>query len=1741
MKKTINFLKGLGLMLLTILTLSSDCFAQSCDPKSSGAPCVGNPINFTANAPGSTTWIWKFGDGNSSNQRDPSHNYLTAGAYQVELTSSGAVGTCKKTITVVVKPSPIVKVKLIDPKEQCFENNKFCFTDSSIASDPSSKITFIEYLFSDGKLYQENNPTFPKQFCHTIIDPTGGWFDLTIRATDQNGCITRVVISGAINVWPKLGIEIVGDGKVGCDSTEATITNKSLLKIKDVAKFVYNFGDGTSIQGDSITNTSWYTTPSFKHKYYKNGVFDASLTVTSRFGCTETFTYKAVATNIKMRPRIIADMDSSCVSSPNVVFKIVDEDPTVVYPNGMPDGTSAFLWNFGDPPSGPANFNDQEAQPTKSYGVGQWLTTLRIVAGPCDIKVSDTIFKLGPISTIEVPFVRIAQNQAFQCEINKCVTMVNNSSFYHNDPMNITEDSVTYVNGKREYVFNYSYNPSTKVSTGDQTAIVSGNQRADRHKDHVLRLWTFGDNYAPKCTTDTKRNRNVGINCNFSLDSLPTHCYSKWDSVYLYTGVYTQPARRVLIHRGTQTCYQVQVYAADTMFVPEQTFIRQSVVSKYPSINTVQYGDRKYTVPAGVKVFVKDLQNGTTRFITGPGVFVIKLNEQFELTKSGDSISAVKDTVVIKANTIFAQTSNYIKDTIIMVGGSPIATTVIRSKKFIDPGFHRDRFYKNQVSCFNVTLWHIDTIHSLRCESTGTKNLALMPPNSSGLKFKNKPCPYNFPGLDPADYQLLFELEDTKPGCTQNWFAVNYDSLAGKNNWVPSNSGGVLAPPVTAPSPIPYVMPYAIVGNPPNQFVKGYSSAEIGTKYYRPGGWFTVGLIVGNWGPNTQGNQQCYDTTWYHNFFNIPQLNATFTIHDKNYNVISNACLGDTVYFQLSQPLMDSVTTMGWGWGNYWTNEIYTERTYRYQPYPGPSPTRNDRNIVYNKSTDKWLYNYTIREVFDGFKTITLDTIVTYFHRDWIVKVSYTESEKQVKQLFKAYNIPLDEIKPEDVPYYLGNGKGLGGCVDTTGVGKYFLWGKTGIRDSLVVKRNPYVYRYTNSTKKDSVIIEQVLHFRDTSMQGFDTIRYKSNGKDTVRAGMYKYVYNKYQINKNACNPANPKLWDTAWSGANGRFVPSFQVFNSNGCRSMLRRELLIGFFHDWKLVEDVVCNGNPVALIDSVRYFGYQTRAWLDPMAYWNDGNRFLNDKEQMKVDWDLSDPSVKPAAGTGPFTYIYKQPGEYKIRIEMRDSNGCWDKVDKVVWVTGVKAGFEANQALLACKNFVTFFDTSIVFDPCYKRDTCPGKKTTCDSIVRYEWSFGDGKRNSVLKSPTHDYTSSGYFTIKMKVWTLLGCMDSTERTIFIAGPQPEFDLANTLDDSITICIGDSIGVDNMSKDPKTNPRWIWEWGDSTTTTQTKMGTAYHIYKKTGRYEIFLQMFDSIPGTSIYCDKTWPDKDTTILPEFRRRIVVIVKPIPPVDFTISDSIVCRYDVITFNSTSDSIYTKFKWSFGDGDTAMSKLVNHSYKTNGNKIVTLEPDYDVVGFEKKCITSVSKSVRIVDVKADFDIDTLNQPIFCFKNKSGGASDYRWDFRSSFSFNEMGRDYEPCYNYGEELGVFKVCLIAISSEGCEDTICKVLNNRFIAKIIPFNVFTPGQDNFNNIFKFDVEGEEKFDLKIYNRWGELVFESTDKNYNWNGRYKNDGIECPEGAYFYILNFKLRGRLENEGKGPVSGTVTLIRKRQ
>lgn len=152
----------------------------------------------------------------------------------------------------------------------------------------------------------------------------------------------------------------------------------------------------------------------------------------------------------------------------------------------------------------------------------------------------------------------------------------------------------------------------------------------------------------------------------------------------------------------------------------------------------------------------------------------------------------------------------------------------------------------------------------------------------------------------------------------------------------------------------------------------------------------------------------------------------------------------------------------------------------------------------------------------------------------------------------------------------------------------------------------------------------------------------------------------------------------------------------------------------------------------------------------------------------------------------------------------------------------------------------------------------------------------------------------------------------------------------------------------------------------------------------------------------------------------------------------------------------------------------------------------------------------------------------FENKSVEAESYLWIFGDNNTSTKENPEHLFLYNQ-----MMDVTLVAINSSGCDDSSSVTRNIKsfddYFNITVP-NVFTPDGDGKNDWFeiRFDNKLQECTDVKIFNRWGEMIFSSSGNQHSWSGR-TFAGEAAPNGTYFYV--FDINGK-------EFKGTVTLIR---
>jgi len=148
----------------------------------------------------------------------------------------------------------------------------------------------------------------------------------------------------------------------------------------------------------------------------------------------------------------------------------------------------------------------------------------------------------------------------------------------------------------------------------------------------------------------------------------------------------------------------------------------------------------------------------------------------------------------------------------------------------------------------------------------------------------------------------------------------------------------------------------------------------------------------------------------------------------------------------------------------------------------------------------------------------------------------------------------------------------------------------------------------------------------------------------------------------------------------------------------------------------------------------------------------------------------------------------------------------------------------------------------------------------------------------------------------------------------------------------------------------------------------------------------------------------------------------------------------------------------------------------------------------------------------------------------------WEWFSPGSTPSVSNSQNPVFTFPEGVvGTYPVTLMVTTEHGCTDTVTYFMN--VVSDILFYapNTFTPDDDEYNQAWGIFVEGIDlyQFDLYIFNRWGEMIWESHDKNAKWDGTY--GGIAVPQGTYVWRASAK---DIYNDAKYEFQGHINVIR---
>lgn len=275
--------------------------------------------------------------------------------------------------------------------------------------------------------------------------------------------------------------------------------------------------------------------------------------------------------------------------------------------------------------------------------------------------------------------------------------------------------------------------------------------------------------------------------------------------------------------------------------------------------------------------------------------------------------------------------------------------------------------------------------------------------------------------------------------------------------------------------------------------------------------------------------------------------------------------------------------------------------------------------------------------------------------------------------------------------------------------------------------------------------------------------------------------------------------------------------------------------------------------------------------------------------------------------------------------------------------------------------------------------------------------------------------------------------------------------------------------------------------------------------------------PGTTIFAVTVTDACESTPLVLTTE---VVVAPLPYPQFTVVDGSICEPAVFELTNTTDpGMVASSYWKISDGQSftdAMSIVTDPMMA--GSYSVQL-----VVTSPEGCIDSITYPGFLVSnpkPEAGFNwspnpVQMFNTQVH-FSSQSVNADTYSWTFEEAVPGTSTEEDPKVVFPDGET-GSYEVTLIVTSVFGCRDTVTRVVDVLPEVLLYAPNAFTPDDNEYNQRWKIYMQGVDiqNFTMQIYDRWGQVIWESHDIEEEWDGTF--NGVLLPNGTYTWTIRAK------------------------
>jgi len=484
---------------------------------------------------------------------------------------------------------------------------------------------------------------------------------------------------------------------------------------------------------------------------------------------------------------------------------------------------------------------------------------------------------------------------------------------------------------------------------------------------------------------------------------------------------------------------------------------------------------------------------------------------------------------------------------------------------------------------------------------------------------------------------------------------------------------------------------------------------------------------------------------------------------------------------------------------------------------------------------------------------------------------------------------------------------------------------------------------------------------------------------------------------------------------------------------------------------------------------------------------------------------PTVAINSSTGILTGTPTGVGQYVFAVcaEEYDSNG--------VLLSTLRRDYQFN--VMVCQSNVVSNPTPQDFQP---NTICNGTTVTfLDSSyngTNYLWLFNDPNNQGASatgQNPTYTYGDTGTYTIQLILNPGYPCTDTAEVTYELYNPvNPAFSFTGP------VCFDENLITFQNQSSNGGNAVANWDFGlDASIPAFTGWSPPPIVFSTWGDHYVSLTIEEN------GCEDTFLDT----IRIYRR---------PETNVSVENQIGCApFTVAFWDSTITDGQVIYNWDFGDGVLSNDSNAVYTYANPGTYDLNLTI-YFIEGCTDTITVSYADFITVYpSPTSSFVADPTNATIYTSNIEiTDLAADPTDDILTNMGDGSIYYNQAQFNHSYTDTGWFEVEHVVINTFDCPDTSKATIRINPETLIFVPNAFTPDGDGKNEIFFATAVGIKEFSFKIFNRWGEVLFETTDPSTGWDGMHPN-GKEAIQGVYTWTVFAKGQNDKLIEKRGHLS----------